>query len=74
MKQKTRIKNFGNIGYRYLLLVHEWPIYRHPYQPQKSRIGQSLITQQSFQMYGKTQHILTKSQFNTFKPKSVITN
>jgi len=30
MKQKTRFKNFGNIGYR--LLVHEWPIYR--YQPQ----------------------------------------
>jgi len=25
MKQKTRFKNFGNIGYRYQLLVHEWP-------------------------------------------------
>jgi len=26
MKQKTRFKNFGNIGYQYRLLAHEWPI------------------------------------------------
>jgi len=31
MRQKTRFKNFRNIGYWYQLLVHEWAIYR--YQP-----------------------------------------
>jgi len=41
MKQKTRFKNFENIGYQYRLLVHEWPIYR--YRPQKSHIGRSLV-------------------------------
>jgi len=29
MKQKTRYKNFGNIGYRNWLSIHEWPIYRY---------------------------------------------
>jgi len=28
MKQKTRIKKFGNIGYQYPLPVHEWLMYR----------------------------------------------
>jgi len=32
MKQKSRFKNFGNIGYRYRLSVHKWPMYR--YRPQ----------------------------------------
>jgi len=41
MKQKTRFKNFGNIGYQYRLSVHEWPIYQ--YRPQKSHIGRSLV-------------------------------
>jgi len=41
MKQKTRFKNFGNIGYRYWLSVHEWPIYQ--YRPHKSHISQSLF-------------------------------
>ena len=40
MKQKTRFNNFGNIGYRYRLSVHEWPIYR--YRPPKSHVGRSL--------------------------------
>jgi len=31
MKQKTRFKTFGNIGYR--LLVCEWPIYRCWHRP-----------------------------------------
>jgi len=39
MKQKTRFKNFGNIGYR--PSAHEWPIYR--YRPQKSHIGRFLL-------------------------------
>jgi len=31
MKQKTRFKNFGNIGYWYWLSAHEWLIYQyHP--------------------------------------------
>jgi len=38
MKQKTRLKNSGNISYR--LTVHEWPVYW--YWPQKSLIGRSL--------------------------------
>jgi len=28
MKQKTRIKKFGNISYQYRLPVHEWLMYR----------------------------------------------
>jgi len=35
MKQKTKLKTFGNIGYQYQLLVHEWLIYW--YRPQKNR-------------------------------------
>jgi len=27
MKQKTRFKKFGNIGYQYRLLAPEWSIY-----------------------------------------------
>jgi len=36
MKQKTRFKNFWNIGYR--PSVHEWPIYRYdaPKKPYRS--------------------------------------
>jgi len=34
MKQKTRYKTFGHIGY--------WPIYRYQYWPQKSHISWSL--------------------------------
>jgi len=26
MKQKTRFKNFGNVGYQHQISVHEWPI------------------------------------------------
>jgi len=42
MKQKTRFKNFGNVGYWYWLLVHEWLIYR--YWPKKRYICQSLVS------------------------------
>jgi len=41
MKQKTRFKNFGNIGYQYRLLVHEWLMYQ--YRPQNSHISRSLL-------------------------------
>jgi len=37
MNQKTRFKIFGNIGYRFQLLVHEWLIYW--YQLKKSHTG-----------------------------------
>ena len=40
MKQKTRFKHFGNVGY--WLSAHEWLIYQ--YRPQKSHIGQSLVS------------------------------
>jgi len=39
MKQKTRFKNFGNIGY--WLSIHEWSIHR--YRPQKSHIGRTQL-------------------------------
>jgi len=39
MKQKTRFKNFGNIGYQYWLLVQKWSIWI--YWPE-SHIGRSL--------------------------------
>jgi len=40
MKQKTRFKHFGNVGY--WPSAHEWLIYQ--YRPQKSHIGQSLVS------------------------------
>jgi len=43
MKQKTRFKNFGNNGYQYRLLVHEWPIDQYRYRPPKSHVSQSLL-------------------------------
>jgi len=41
MKQKTKSKNFENIGYRCRLSAHESPICR--YRSQKSHIGRSLL-------------------------------
>jgi len=46
-KQKTRFKNFGNIGYRYRLSVHGWLMYQ--YRPQKSHVDQYLILNTNFQ-------------------------
>jgi len=43
MNQKTRFKNFGNIGYRYQLSVHEWLKYQYQHRPQKSHIDRSLF-------------------------------
>jgi len=52
MKQKTKCKNFGSIGYQHRLSVHEWLIYW--YRSQKILIGQSLV--RSLQVQVRSKH------------------
>jgi len=56
MKQKTRFKIIGNIGYRHRPTVQEWPLHRH--RPQKNTVDRYLILYGTFNWYSNRFNLL----------------